>query len=148
MAQYKDLSEGEKILTLDVLSLKTLLSDCIIPDSYVANPDMLQAVAFTDAGLREIAEISRRQPKLKPQTTRLMALLRFEHDGQFLVDMAKTDIEKLRKTISDEIKNKRLHFPWIYGRDFADLLVSQGALKPNLNSKITKRRFYMIIEYL
>jgi uncharacterized protein with HEPN domain len=137
MAHYKDLNEGEKTLTLDVLSLKTLLSDCIISDSYIANPDMLQAVVYTDAGMREIAEISRRQPRLKPQTTRLMTLLRFEHDGQFMVEITKTDIEKLRKTISDEIKNKKLYFPWIYGRDFADLLVNQGALKPNLNSKET-----------
>ena len=136
---YRDLDENQKANAIEIFSMKHLLQLSIISDNYSAEPAMIQAISYTQTGDNEIKQIVKRNPKLDPSTVRLLAFLEFESNEGLYVDPIKTDLNVLRRAISESIKAKRIMFPWIYGRETVDTLVSLFGVNPALTAKESSR---------
>lgn len=137
MPHYFELSDTDKRKTLELFSIRQLLSGCVIADNFVANAHITQAIEFTDLGESELNSLKMRLPRVNPVTTRMLAFLEFENEHGLFVDINKTDVDKLRQAVGESIDNRKIFFPWSYGRETVDTLVRLFGVIPKLSSKET-----------
>lgn len=102
--------------------LMEVLGDCIISDSYVVPDGVNDAIKLTTAGQAVLDRLTRKE-KVNPKDARLMCALTLGHTDLF-VDIDATDIGRLTSTIHNEILERRIQFPFVWGRELYDLYAS------------------------
>lgn len=121
---------------LEALSIATLLGGCIIGQSYKARDSLVQPVILSNLGRATFDEIRRASPRLKPNEVKLAVFLAFGCSAGLMVDK-RTDVEALRKALSDEMLERRIFFPYIFGRDLHDKAASMYPEKWELSNQET-----------
>lgn len=137
MEKFVDLEDLAKERVIELHCLATILRTCIISDSYKPVADLVQHVRFTPVGEKFLSEILRVSPKANPIEARLAVLLHFDSPQGFLVDSDSTDPEALRKAISNAISDKKILFPWVYGRELVDQFTKSFGVKPEYSNRET-----------
>lgn len=102
----------------DVVDLMELLRDCLIRDSYTIPDPMNNALALTDAGSDLKSRLIRKE-SVPAKEAHLMCALTLGHDELF-VDVEETDLDQLAESISQQIRDGEIRFPFLYGRALYD----------------------------
>ncbi|MEU4683471.1 hypothetical protein [Streptomyces xinghaiensis] len=132
LADYPGRETRERILLLS--SLSNLLTACIIPNNYRVPARLHESFKLTAYG-EEKAQLFLRKRIPYPEA-RLMCLLEFSW-VDLLVDPTETNLVELREAVSDQIKERQIIYPFIFGRLLYDkafdaLELSDGTYSVNL----------------
>lgn len=112
--KYTDEAFIEKFI--DLYSLNIFLSECIIPKDYNFHSLNFDSIYFSKEGetLFELLK-SKNISLIEENHIKLCIFLTF-NDKDLLIDIDKSDIGPLFDSISKEVKEKKILYPWIYGR--------------------------------
>jgi len=118
VAEYSDKTFNENFAKL--FGLKYFLNNCIISKEYDFDKINTDDLVLSIEGL-ELLEIlkSGKYSTVNESTLKLAVFLEF-YNTELLIDVNQSDCKALSKSISDEIINGNLLFPWIYGRVLYD----------------------------
>lgn len=108
---------------LDVSDLIEILRDCIIGDDYSIPDDLNESIVLTDAGNRLKSKLIRKED-VPAKEAHLMCALSIGHDEVF-IDVGATDIGSLVASISRQIREGLIRFPFIYWRHLYDAFSDQ-----------------------
>jgi hypothetical protein len=114
--RYPDKAWREKLL--DLLSLISILRECIIEKSYKPSVVLNAAIVLTPVGTRVRSQLTTRE-KVNAKDANVLTLLGLVH-VEPLVDIEKIDLDLLASAISSEIEAGALRFPFIFGRELYD----------------------------
>jgi len=95
-----------------------LLGDCIISDSYVVPDEVNTAIKLTESGHAVLDRLTRKD-KVNAKDARLMCALTLGHVELF-VDIDNTDLDRLVKVLHAEVLERKIQFPYVWGRDLYD----------------------------
>ncbi|MDQ0646959.1 hypothetical protein QFZ53_001155 [Microbacterium natoriense] len=107
---------------LEICDLMELLGDCIISDDYVVPDELNAAIKLTDAGQAMMDRLTRKD-KVNAKDARLMCALTLGHADLF-VDVEAIDVERLVDVLHQEILDREIQFPFVWGRDLYDAYAS------------------------
>ncbi|WP_423462448.1 hypothetical protein ACO229_18855 [Promicromonospora sp. MS192] len=113
---YPEEEFAPKLLTH--VALSRILGESIIRRNYTIPDSINNALHFTDSG-REVIDALVRKEKVDVKEARLVAYLTLVHITP-LVDFDEVDTRQLVSTIGSEIKQRKILYPYIYGRDLYD----------------------------
>lgn len=108
-----------RIKLTELLAIKTLLSRCVIDHNYRLSDDWISPLRFTPLGEKTINECMQHYRRLKPNDAKMAVFLRLGCIEGMFVDIS-TDIESFRQQISREVRQGRIRFPYIFGRELHD----------------------------
>jgi hypothetical protein len=111
LADYPDRALREKILLLS--SLSNILTECIVPNNYRVPARLHESFKLTTYGEEKTQQFLRK--RIPYPEARLMCLLDFSW-VDLLVDPVETNLADLREAISDQIKQREIIYPFIFGR--------------------------------
>lgn len=111
--KYPDETWRRKLL--DLLSLISILRECIIEKTYKPSEGLNAAIVLSPVGTRVRTQLTTRE-KVNAKDANVLALLGLVH-VEPLVDVGKIDLDVLAAAISAEIESGALRFPFIFGRD-------------------------------
>ncbi|WP_146086888.1 MULTISPECIES: hypothetical protein [unclassified Rathayibacter] len=114
-AKYSD--KGWQAKLLDLLSIVSILRDCIIERNYKPSEELNAAILLTEAGKRLRLQLIKEEVNAKDAN--VLVFLALVHTEP-LVDVSAIDLERLVAAISDEIKAGKLRHPLIFGRTLYD----------------------------
>lgn len=134
LAQHQDRDWRRKFC--DVVDLMDLLKDCVIPDNYSAPEIYVTVIPLTEAG-RELKSKLIRQEDVPAREAHLMCALTLGHEV-LNVDIDKIDTDKLAQAISEQIREKKIRFPFLFGRALYDHFAER--FEDEKTSFPTKRR--------
>ncbi|QWS33685.1 hypothetical protein [Curtobacterium aetherium] len=125
--KYPDQNWRERFIRLGNLS--DLLGDCIIRGDYTVPDELNQAIALSGYGDKVFKSLLQKnglkqnakspQDAIKPNDARLMCFLTFTHTD-VLVDIERTDIDAIERSIGSQILAGRIRYPFIFGRELYD----------------------------
>jgi hypothetical protein len=115
LKKYKSNPEFiEKFSSL--FSIKLLLDRCIIDEKYVVDKKFDELIILSKSGEKIYNSlISKKISISKPEDIKLAIFLEFYH-YDLLVDIEKIDLNLIENILNEEIKSKKIKYPWIYGR--------------------------------
>ena len=99
-----------------VCDLISMLRDCIIDDHYVVSDGLKDAIELSAAGIALRDRLTRKE-SVNARDAKLMCALILGHE-ELLIDIDKTDLDKLEDAVRNEHDTGRIRFPYILGRDF------------------------------
>lgn len=102
--------------------LMELLGDCIISDSYVVPDEVNAAIKLTETGQAVLDRLTRKD-KVNAKDARLMCALALGHVDLF-VDIDSTDVDRLMTVLHEELLERQIQFPFVWGRELYDLYAS------------------------
>jgi hypothetical protein len=111
--RYPDKAWRDRLL--DLLSLISILRECIIEKTYKPSEGLNAAIVLSSVGTRVRTQLTTRE-KVNAKDANVLALLGLVHIEP-LVDIEKIDLDVLASAISAEIQAGSLRFPFIFGRD-------------------------------
>lgn len=114
--RYPQTDIQKKILELRALG--TLMGHSIVVPKYKVPPALHEPIAFTAAG-NELVRSLASSRSVNWGELRLAVFLRLYHDDLF-VDPETTDIDGIRKGLSEEVKIGKVKHPFIFGRELYD----------------------------
>lgn len=125
--KYPDSEWRERFIRLGNLS--DLLGDCVIRGDYTVPDELNQAISLSAYGDKVFKSVIQKyglkqntkspQDAIKPNDARLMCFLTFTHID-VLVDVEKTDIDAIERSISTQILTGKIRYPFIFGRELYD----------------------------
>ncbi|MFF3447435.1 hypothetical protein ACFYXJ_09920 [Streptomyces sp. NPDC002667] len=115
LAEYSDHALREKILLLS--SLSSILTECIIPNNYRVPAYLHDSLKLTPSGEEMTQQFLRK--RIPYPEARLMCLLNFSW-VDLLVDPVETSLADLCEAISEQIKQREIVYPFIFGRSLYD----------------------------
>lgn len=115
-----------------MISLVTLLENCIIGKQYKVSDNFVRHIALSELGQDAYREILSKR-RVKPNELKLAIFLEIGCPEGLLLDLD-TDVTGLRKALSAEIKARRILFPYIFGRDLHDMAAEQYPEQIELNN--------------
>lgn len=101
-----------------ICDLVEVLAECTIADTYSISDALNDAIVLTAAGTAVRDKLARKET-VPAKEAKLMCFLTVGHD-QLFVDVDKTDLERLRAAIDNEIRQHRIQFPFVFGRQLYD----------------------------
>ena len=120
----------------------TLLNYCIIDRNYRLSDNWIRPLRFTPLGERTFDSCMTHYRRLKPNDIRMAIFLTLGCTEGLLADMS-TDIDALRQQISIEVRQGRIRFPYIFGRELhdaaAELFPAQTKLDNSQTLKLLDR---------
>lgn len=127
------LADPEKrVVLLEVLSIGSLLGNCLISNAYRVTEALVEPFRFTELGERAIREISSAKRRIKPNELKLAVALQFGCADGFFVD-PRTDVEALRSVLTTEIREGKILYPDNLGRELHDFIASEYPEQPRLS---------------
>ncbi|TBN56017.1 hypothetical protein EYE40_00610 [Glaciihabitans arcticus] len=114
--QYADPAWRERYSKIS--DLLQILGDCIIPNDYAVSGDINSALALSAEGAKMKDRLIRKE-HIPAMEAHLMCALTFGHKELF-IDVELTDVEKLASAISSQLVERKIRFPYSYGRDIYD----------------------------
>jgi len=127
------LADPEKrVVLLEVLSIGSLLGNCLISNAYRVTDALVTPFRFTELGERVIRDISHAKRRIKPNELKLAVVLQFGCADGFFVD-PRTDVAALRSVLTTEIREGKILFPDNVGRELHDLIASEYPEQPRLS---------------
>lgn len=101
-----------------ISDLLQILGDCIIPNDYSIPGDLNAALVLTAEGAKMKDRLIRKE-QIPAMEAHLMCALTFGHKELF-VDIGATDIDRLKSVLETQLLEKKIRFPFSYGRDIYD----------------------------
>lgn len=120
----------------EILGITTLLSRCIIDANYKLADSWIDPIKLTPLGDEIVRQCSSKYRRMRPNEARMGVFLEFGCASGLLVDLS-TSIERLRAKISSEVTQRRIHFPYIFGRELHDTAAEFFPERTNLNNRQT-----------
>lgn len=124
----------KRIKLTEFLSLKSLLSYCIIDNNYRLSDDWVRPLHSTPLGERTIDGCMKRYKRVKPNDAKMATFLTFGCTEGLLVDIS-TDVESIRQQISKEVRQRRIKFPYIFGRELHDAAAKMFPAQTKLDNR-------------
>jgi len=100
--------------------LGDFLSDCIVDNGYRPPLPLTAALSLTARGTRLAGQIKGNGVELRE--AQLAAFMAAWAGNELLIDLENIEIEAIRLSMSSEIRHRKIRLPWIYGRQFYDLI--------------------------
>ena len=117
---------------VEMLSIASLLQGSIVDRTYSVPDALVRGLTLSDLGTRVYDAVRAARPRLKPNDVKLALFLAVGcPEGLFCSDQS--DVEVVRKGLSQEILRRRIHFPFVWGRDLHDLAAQFYPAKFNLD---------------
>jgi hypothetical protein len=120
----------------EVLSIGSLLENCIIDKTYRVTDDFVAPIRLTALGDSIFEELRAGRARLKPNDIRLSLFLKFGCSEGLLIHES-TDVGALRREITKDIKSGKILFPYIFGRELHDLAAELAPEKTTLDNPQT-----------
>lgn len=127
-ARYTD--AGWRARFVDFCRLMEMLGDCLIDDSYKVSDALNEAISLSPTGVETRKRVitrsqgdktaPRNAERVQPKDATLMLALTVGHEDLF-VNLESTNLPKLEKALDYELKQGRIRFPFVFGRDLYDL---------------------------
>lgn len=114
--KYADQQWRDKLL--DLLSLVSILRECIIERSYKPSEELNSSIVLTEAGKRVRLQLAGKED-VNAKDAHVLTLLALVHIEP-LIDVENIDLERLTRAISAEVKAGKLRHPLIFGRELYD----------------------------
>jgi len=116
LTRYPETASRQRLL--DVLQLRTFLVDSILARDYKIPDEINNAIALSPSGTRIHQALITKQ-HVPAKEARLICFLTLAH-VDLLVDLEKTDIEAIRASIHQQVVDRQLLFPFVFGRELYD----------------------------
>lgn len=104
----------------DATSIGRLLSDCVVAQRFRLPDSFASSVELTPLGFEIQHEVVAANRAFRSQDIRFAIFLEATCGSGLLVS-PRTDVDALRRAVTQEIKSRRIFFPYMYGRDFHDV---------------------------
>lgn len=114
---YPEKKWRERFTTL--VDLLDFLGDCIIDNDYTIPDAMSDAIHLTDEGNKLVDRLVRKE-KVPPKEARIMTALTLGHQELF-IDVESTDIDALSLSVSKQIVDRKISYPFAHGRELYDV---------------------------
>jgi len=115
--------EQWRLKFVDLSDLIDILRGCIIGDDYSIPDDLNESLVLTEAGNRLKSRLIRKED-VPAKEAHLMCALSIGHDELFL-DVEATDLDEVSVSISRQIREGEIRFPFIYWRYLYDAFADQ-----------------------
>ncbi len=115
-ADYPDKEWRERFL--DLRTLVHILTHSIITSDFKASDELNRAILLSDSGKKLRHQLVANE-SVETKDANLLCLLSLTHVDP-LIDIERIDLSKLEEAISDMIRDKRILFPMVFGRDLYD----------------------------
>lgn len=102
-----------------LFAIRTLLNGGLVTTGYKPNEELKDVIYLTDEGKRVASKLEEELPGITIEETHLALFKKFYHLDLF-VDVNKTEKEKVREIIGDDILNGRIKYPLVFGRSLYD----------------------------
>ncbi|MFE7630272.1 hypothetical protein [Kocuria sp. NPDC057446] len=99
----------------DLSSLSAFSAKCLLPDGYEFPTALAQAIHLSPVG-RDMVEAVQAKSPTSEADAKAAALGLFVAGDTVLIDAARTDENEVLKIISAEIRERRIRYPWLFGR--------------------------------
>ena len=109
----------KRIKLTELMAIRSLLDNCIIDHNYRLSDNWIQPLRFTALGQQTIDACLGFYNRLKPNDAKMAVYLTSGCTEGLLIDIS-TDIEALRQQISIEVRQRRIKYPYIFGRKLHD----------------------------
>jgi hypothetical protein len=130
--------QESRVKLTEIVAVATLLNDCIIAGNYRISDDWVRALRFTPLGEQTISGCMSTYKRLKPNDAKLAVFLTIGCTEGMLVDIS-TDLEALRQQVSIEVRQERVRFPYIFGRELHDAAAELFPAQTSLDNSQTIR---------
>lgn len=101
-----------------ISNVSEFLGHCILRESYKIPDDLSNAVTLTEYGSRTQQELITKH-HVPPKEAKILCLLSVAYTTP-LVDVAATNLDGLFESISHQMTNQDIHFPFTFGRELYD----------------------------
>lgn len=115
LTAYSDAEERQKIFRLAILS--ELLNYCLIARDYKPTTRLNNLIKLTAYGNEKVQGFARK--RIPIPEARAICFLEFSWID-LLVDPKETDIKEVQDAISQQIKDRSIYFPFVFGRELYD----------------------------
>lgn len=109
----------KRVKLTELLAIRSLLDNCVIDRNYRISDNWIRPLRFSPLGEQVIDACLRHYNRLKPNDAKMAVYLTIGCTDGLLIDIS-TDIEALREQISIEVRQRRLKYPYIFGRELHD----------------------------
>ena len=120
----------------ELIAIVSLLNYCIIDRNYRLSDNWIRPLQFTSLGQQTIDACMVHYKRLKPNDVRMAVFLTTGCTEGLFIDIS-TDIDSLRQQISTEIRQKRIRFPYIFGRELHDVAAELFPAQTKLDNSQT-----------
>lgn len=133
------ISDRESRLKLtELVAIETLLTNCILASNYRISDDLVKPLRFTPLGEQTISACMSTYKRLKPNDAKMSVFLTIGCTEGMLIDIS-TDLEALRQQVSTEVRQERIRFPYIFGRELHDVAAELFPEQTKLDNSQTIR---------
>jgi hypothetical protein len=122
----------------ELLAIRALLANCIIDANYRLADDWVRPLKLSDLGEEVRAKCMQTYRRLKPNDVMMAVFLQFGCAAGLLADL-QTDIDALRSKISQEVLNRHIRYPYIFGRELHDTAAEMFPRRTQLDNRQTIR---------
>ncbi|WP_327358501.1 hypothetical protein [Streptomyces sp. NBC_01304] len=115
LTAYSDAEERQKIFRLAILS--DFLSYCLIARDYKPSTNLNNQIKLTPYGNDKVQAFARK--RIPIPEARAICFLEFSWI-HLLVDVKETDVAAVQGVISQQIRDRAIYFPFVFGRELYD----------------------------
>ncbi|MFF1871714.1 hypothetical protein [Kitasatospora herbaricolor] len=105
-------------------ALRLMIRDCVLKDGYSFPPEISRAIILSETGQEWFDRLLDEIPGLSAADAKAALLAEFTIGKDLTFSPDDTDFELARQVLSEEIKSRRIYYPWVFGRDLDDAYIS------------------------
>lgn len=112
-------------------ALSRLVTHCVIHDGYVFPSQLVSSIRLSPVGdrLRDVLVDAHADGDSNSATAAVFGL--WAGTGGLYVDLESSDIKVLEKHLHEEVLQRRINYPWVFGRDLRDSYVDIVGPEPS-----------------
>lgn len=114
----------------DMLAASRFARDCLLGPGYRFPDALADMVALTPTGLGWRDRILQRSPDAAPGDVHAALLGHFARGNDVFIDLAASASRELIELLSQEIRQRRINFPYVFGRLLADRFIADYGAEP------------------
>ncbi|TDC73548.1 hypothetical protein [Streptomyces hainanensis] len=104
-------------------ALRLMIRDCVLEDGYRFPARFAEAVVLSETGREWFDHVMATVPDLSPGDAKAAVFAEFVVGRDLTFSLAETDFELARQVIGEEVRNRRIHYPWVFGRALDDAYI-------------------------
>ncbi|WP_405580691.1 hypothetical protein [Streptomyces sp. NBC_01190] len=101
-------------------ALRLMMMHCLLEDQYSFPAALDQAITLSETGKEWYDRITAEVPGLSASDAKAALFAEIVIGKELTFSIEGTDFELLRQAIAEDVKNRRIRYPWVFGRDLDD----------------------------
>ncbi|MFG2296921.1 hypothetical protein [Streptomyces sp. NPDC048603] len=111
-------------------ALRLMIRDCVLEDSYRFPVELDDAIVLSATGQEWFERVTAAVPGLSPSDAKAAVFAEFIIGKELTFIPESTDLDLAVRVVGEDVKYRRINYPWVFGRELDDAYISRYGNEP------------------